>query len=39
MLFAVIGTSAGKTRDEVMVLYPVTKHFWISLLPEAKLLE
>jgi len=27
MLFAVIGTSAGKTRDEVMAIYPRHKEF------------
>ncbi|WP_261300715.1 YciI family protein [Paenibacillus andongensis] len=27
MLFAVIGTSAGKTRDEVMVIFPRHKAF------------
>jgi Uncharacterized protein conserved in bacteria len=27
MLFAVIGTSAGKTRDEIMAIYPRHKAF------------
>jgi len=37
MLYAVIGTSAGKSRDEIMTIFPRHKHSGISSFPAVRL--